>query len=70
MFAYLKQYNKSRLFFDETQPNVADTSTFVKADWCEYYPNTGEAIPLNGSVTPARLESTLKRNTFVLLIIE
>ena len=70
MFAYLKQYNKSRLVFDETKPNDDDMSTFVKADRCEYYPNTREAIPLNEPVTPARLEPTLKRNTFVLLIIE
>ena len=70
MFAYLKQYNKSRLVFDETKPNVADTYTFVKAGWCEHYPDTGEAIPLNEPVTPAKLEPTLKRNTFVLLIIE
>ena len=61
MFAYLKQYNKSRLVFDETKPNDADMSTFVKVDRCEYYPDIEEAIPLNEHANPVKLESTLKR---------
>jgi hypothetical protein len=47
VFAYLKQYNRSKLVFDETEPNFADTSTFVDADWTEYYLDVGEAITLN-----------------------
>ena len=47
MFAYLKQFNRSRLVFDETEPDFADTSTFVTADWAEFYPDAEEAIPLN-----------------------
>ena len=47
MFAYLKQYNWSRLVFDETEPDFVDTSTIVAADWVELYLDAGEAIPLN-----------------------
>mgnify|MGYP000288004004 CR=1 FL=1 len=44
MFAYLKQYNISKLVFYETKPDFADTSTFVNADWTEYYPKFNDLI--------------------------
>ena len=47
MFAYLKKHNRSRLVFDETEPTFADSSTFVQADWIEFFPVAPEAIPLN-----------------------
>ena len=47
MFAYLQQYNQSRIVFDEMEPDFADTSTFVAADCAEFYSDIGEAITLN-----------------------
>jgi hypothetical protein len=44
MFAYLKQYGRSRLVFDDTCPEVADTR-FHECDWTEFYPDAAEVIP-------------------------
>ena len=43
IFAYLKQYGRSTLVFDDSTPDFNETC-FVKADWSEYYPNAAELI--------------------------
>jgi len=44
--AYLKQYCKSTMVFDDTLPNIVE-SNFPKADWTEFYRDAKEEIPLN-----------------------
>jgi hypothetical protein len=46
IFAFLKQYNRSSLVFDWTEPKF-DESVFKSCDWKEYYPGAKEAIPDN-----------------------
>jgi hypothetical protein len=46
VFAYLKQYNRSTLVFDDSVPKY-DENRFMKCDWSEYYPDAAEAIPHN-----------------------
>ena len=44
MYAYLKIYSRSTLVFDDNEPDI-DASSFIKADWSEYYPYAKEVIP-------------------------
>jgi hypothetical protein len=44
MFAYLKEYPRSRLVFDDTRASIPD-SRFHTCDWAEFYPDAREAIP-------------------------
>ena len=46
IFAYLKQFNRSKLLFDDGEPTF-DDSYFHVCDWTEYYPDAQEAIPPN-----------------------
>jgi hypothetical protein len=46
IFAYLKQYNRPMLIFDDTEPKFHD-STFHSCDWSSIYPDAGEHIPEN-----------------------
>ena len=46
VFAYLKKYNRSRLVFDWTEPEL-DESVFKQCDWKDYYPDAKEPIPPN-----------------------
>lgn len=45
-FAYLKKYDRSSMVFDDTLPEV-DDSSFTKCDWTEFYPGACEATPPN-----------------------
>jgi hypothetical protein len=45
-FAYLKQFNRSKLVFDNGDPTFED-AYFHVCDWSEYYPNASEPIPPN-----------------------
>jgi len=44
MFAYLKEYNRSKLVFDDTLPDIDDTR-FHTCDWSEFYPDAKELFP-------------------------
>ena len=44
MFAYLKEYNRSCLVFDDSLPSI-DESRFHSCDWTEFYPGASELIP-------------------------
>jgi hypothetical protein len=46
IFAYLKQFNRSRLVFDDGDPTFED-AYFHVCDWSEYYPNASEPVPPN-----------------------
>ena len=46
IFAYLKQFNRSQLLFDDGEPNYAE-HYFHVCDWAEYYPDAAEPMPLN-----------------------
>jgi hypothetical protein len=46
IFAYLKQFNRSRLIFDDSDPSFGD-AYFHVCDWSEYYPDASEPIPPN-----------------------
>jgi hypothetical protein len=46
VFAYLKQYDRSTMVFDDTEPNY-DPRRFATQDWSKYYPDAKEAIPEN-----------------------
>jgi hypothetical protein len=46
IFAYLKQFNRSRLVFDDTEPDLSEYY-FHTCDWSEYYPDAAELIPPN-----------------------
>ena len=56
-FAYLKQYNRSQIVFDDTLP-VFDESRFVKAYWGENYPEAVEPLPHNMPAPRGRAVST------------
>ena len=45
-FAYLKQYNRSSIVFDDTSPHF-DETRFVKAYWGETYPDAVDPLPHN-----------------------
>ena len=44
IFAYLKNYDRSMLVFDDTVPEI-DESRFHKCNWSEFYPGAEEVIP-------------------------
>jgi hypothetical protein len=46
VFAYLKQYDRSTMVFDNTEPSY-DPRRFATQDWSKYYPDVKEAIPEN-----------------------
>jgi hypothetical protein len=46
VFAYLKQYDRSTMVFDDTEPTY-DPRRFATQDWSKYYPDAKEAIPEN-----------------------
>jgi hypothetical protein len=57
IFSYLKSHDKLTLVFDDTEPDFA-LSRFKKCDWGEFYPNAGEAIPLNMPEARGKVVST------------
>jgi hypothetical protein len=44
IFAYLKQFNRARLVFNDGIPDFGDTHFHV-CDWSTTYPNAAEAVP-------------------------
>lgn len=44
IFAYLKKYNRSKLVFDDIEPDI-DDSAFTRCDWSEFYPEVDEVLP-------------------------
>ena len=44
IFAYLKQYNRSKIVFDDSLPEI-DESRFHICDWTEFYPDAKEKLP-------------------------
>jgi hypothetical protein len=44
IFAYLKQYNRPTLIFDDSEPRIT-TENFSSCDWSSQYPNAREKIP-------------------------
>ncbi len=44
ILAYLKKHKRSTMVFDDTLP-VIDESTFVSADWTEFYRGAKEMKP-------------------------
>jgi hypothetical protein len=46
IFAYLKQYGKSSLVFDDTAP-VFEETRFTQPDWSSFYPDAADPIPPN-----------------------
>ena len=46
VFAYLKQYDRSTMVFDDTEPSY-DPQRFATQDWSKYHPDAKEAIPEN-----------------------
>ncbi|KAI2501848.1 Reverse transcriptase (RNA-dependent DNA polymerase) [Fragilaria crotonensis] len=46
VFAYLKQYDRSTMVFDDTEPSY-DPRRFATQDRSKYYPDAKEAIPEN-----------------------
>jgi len=61
IFAYLKQFNRSRLVFDDSEPTFEE-SNFHVCDWSEYYPDAQEPIPPN---MPEPLEHGVSTTCFV-----
>jgi hypothetical protein len=46
IFAYLKQFNRSMIVFDDSEPNFSDTNLYT-CDWSSQYPEASEQIPTN-----------------------
>jgi len=46
VFAYLKNFTRSTMVFDDTMPSF-DGSRFQPCDWSEYYPGAQEVLPPN-----------------------
>jgi len=46
IFAYLKQFNRAMLVFDDSEPSF-DESMFHSCDWSSHYPDSAEQIPPN-----------------------
>ncbi len=44
IFAYLKQFNRPALIFDDSEPKIM-TDNFHVCDWTSQYPNAKERIP-------------------------
>ena len=44
IFAYLKNFNRSKIVFDDTLPAI-DETRFTKCDWSEFYPDAEEKLP-------------------------
>ena len=44
VFGYLKRYDRSRMVFDDSEPDFSKKH-FEKCDWAEYYPGAAEVIP-------------------------
>eukprot|EP00957_Ditylum_brightwellii_P143848 10960830-Ditylum_brightwellii.AAC.1 len=43
MFAYPKKYPRSRLIFDDTEPDYSGID-FHHCDWAEYYPDAADVL--------------------------
>jgi len=46
IFAYLKAHSRSKIVLDPMEPDI-DESSFIQADWSEFYRDAKEAIPMN-----------------------
>ena len=46
IFGYLKNYDRSKMIFDDTTPTF-DESRFTKCDWAEFYPGAEDPLPPN-----------------------
>ena len=44
IFAYLEQYNRLKLVFDDWEP-IFDERAFHECDWKEFYPDAAEVTP-------------------------
>jgi hypothetical protein len=44
IFAYLKEFKRSMLVFDDTMPEISE-ARFDQCDWTEFYPDAAETIP-------------------------
>jgi hypothetical protein len=61
IFAYLKQFYRSRLVFDDGMPDLSD-KYFHVCDWSKYYPGAAEAVPRNA---PEALGNSVTTTCFV-----
>jgi len=61
IFSYLKQFNRSRLIFDDSLPDLSD-KYFHICDWEEYYPDAAEVLPPN---MPEALGNSVTTTCFV-----
>ena len=55
--AYLKNYTRSKIIFDDTQPSFGDSSFFKHSNWSEYYLDAKEPIPLSEMSTPVDIST-------------
>jgi len=57
IFAYLKQFNRAMLVFDDSEPSI-DQSAFHVCDWSSHYPECSEQIPPNAPEALGKSVST------------
>jgi hypothetical protein len=61
IFAYLKQFNRPMLVFDDAEPKF-DDNVFHQCDWSGIYPEASEQIPSN---TPEALGRSVITTCYV-----
>jgi hypothetical protein len=61
IFAYLKQFNRAMIVFDDSEP-THDPSNFHICDWSSYYPGSAEQIPPNA---PEALGNSVIKTCYV-----
>jgi hypothetical protein len=61
IFAYLKQFNRAMLVFDDSEPSI-DQSAFHVCDWSSHYPECSEQIPPNA---PEALGKSVSKTCYV-----
>jgi hypothetical protein len=57
IFAYLKQFNRAMVVFDDSEPSF-DESAFHTCNWSSHYPDCSEQIPPNAPKALGRSVST------------
>eukprot|EP00957_Ditylum_brightwellii_P027370 2069206-Ditylum_brightwellii.AAC.1 len=67
MFAYLKKHPRSRLVFDDSEPDYTGID-FYHCDWSEYYPDAAEVLPKK-MPKPRGYKATRRLYTAIILMV-
>ena len=62
IFVFLKNYERTKLLFDDSDPYFIEKKVFKNYDWTESYPDTIEKI---STKIPEPLETAIKTICFV-----